>query len=66
MLPISVLMINPPPYGISPSDIALADVMQGCDFLRKSQLESRGFGIHPKEKCSSGKKQLRREGGAPG
>jgi hypothetical protein len=26
-------------YGISPSDIALAGVVQGCDFLKKSQLE---------------------------
>jgi hypothetical protein len=54
-------------YGISPSNVAFPEGAGGCDFLRKSQLGSRGFETHPKEKCSNGAgmRALRRRRGKP-
>jgi hypothetical protein len=40
-------------YGISPSNVAFCGDVRGSDFLRKSELKTRGFGTHLKEKCFS-------------
>jgi hypothetical protein len=52
-------------YGISPSNVAFSEGVEGCDFLRKSQLGSRGFETHPKEKClnGAGKRTIKRRRG---
>jgi hypothetical protein len=34
--------------------VAFSEGVEGCDFLGKSQLGSRGFEAHPMEKCFSG------------
>jgi hypothetical protein len=42
-----------PTYGISPSDIALADEVRGGGSLGPPPLDSCSSGVHLKEKCSA-------------